>query len=227
MEMKMYEKMQLLPLFQGMSLADFSGILQTLKLDFEQYDEGDVIIQQGEPFEYLIYVLSGELDIELHCTHPSMIVAERCDRVPYVIEPYNLFSVKRNSERTYTFRTKGSTFKIHKTVFTQKLMSNPIIKSNMINYTSNLLRKMNDRSTIVVPMTVEEKIINLISQMCKIPDGRKDIRVKMDEMADCIQETRLNVSKVLNQWNDEGKITLRRSGFEIMNLGDLSAATNQ
>lgn len=220
--MKMYEKMQLLPLFQGMSLSDFTEVLQTLKLDFEQYDEGDTIIQQGEPFMHLIYILDGEFEVELHCTHPNMILTELCGNVPYLIEPYNIFSVKRNSERTYSFHTKGSTFKIQKSVFTQKLMSNPIIKSHMINYTSNMLRKMNDRCTDVVPMRIEEKIRNLICQMCKIPYGEKDIRIKMEVLADCIQETRLNVSRVLNQWHQDGKIVLRRSGFAVLSIENLT-----
>lgn len=222
--MKMYEKMQLLPLFQGMNMADFSSILQSLKLDFEQYNEGDVIIQQGDAMEHLYYILDGEFDIELHAQNPNMILTEHCSNVPYVIEPYNLFSVKRNSERTYTFRTKGATFKIHKTIFTQKLMTHPVIKSNMVNYTSNLIRKICDQATSVVPLTIEEKIIRLIRQMCKEQDGEKDVRIKMEVMADCIQETRLNVSRVLNTWNNEGRIHLRRNGFEIVELSDLRIA---
>lgn len=216
--MKMYEKMQMLPLLQGLSMSDFSEILQTLKLDFDQFNEGDVVIQENEPFDHLIYIIDGEFDIELHCSQPNMILTEHCTKVPMVIEPYNLFSVKRNSERTYSFRTKGSTFRIDKTIFSQKLMSNPIIRSNMNNYTCNMLRKAYDKTTSVVPLTVGGKIAGLIRQMCKYPNGAKEVRIKMEVLADCIQETRLNVSKALNQWDDEGQIVLRRSGFEIPEL---------
>lgn len=217
----MYEKMQLLPLFQGLNLSDFSGIIQTLKLDFEQYQEGDVIISQGEPLERLIYIINGEFDIEYRCMHPNMIITEMADEVPHVIEPYNLFSVRRTSERTYSFRSKGATFSIDRRVFTGTLLKHPLIKSNLINYTSNLLRKVNDERSEVIPMAIEEKIQRLVSQMCKIPDGRKMVKIKMEELADCIQETRLNVSKVLNHWDDEGLIELKRSGWEVVDLKNL------
>ena len=214
----MYEKMQLLPLFQGLNLNDFSDILSTLKLDFEQYSEGDAIICQGDAMQRLTYIIDGDFEIEYRCLHPNMILTEICSNTPYIIEPYNLFSVKRTSERTYTFRSKGATFSIDRRVFTNKILKHPLVKSNMINYTCNMLRKICDERNEMVSLTIDQKILHLVTQMCKIPNGRKRIKIKMEELADCIQETRLNVSKTLNQWNDTGFISLGRSGWEIIDL---------
>jgi predicted transcriptional regulator len=43
----------------------------------------------------------------------------------------------------------------------------------------------------------------------------------MNDLAALVDETRLNVSNVLNKWNDMGIIELRRYGFTIKEFTNL------
>ncbi|MBQ0143202.1 MAG: Crp/Fnr family transcriptional regulator [Prevotellaceae bacterium] len=216
MEMQMIENMLRFPLFQGLSLDDFSKIIPTLKLDFERFDDGNIIVSQGETCKNIIYIIDGEYDIEMQSKSPRMTFIEHCNRTPYIIEPYNIFTVKRSYERTYRFTSKGETFSINKETFISRILTHPIVKSNFINNTCNQLRKLTDIHTSIQPMSIEEKIQNLINRLSTEQHSTKTIRINMDQLALCIQETRLNVSKVLNKWHDEGKINLRRSGFLVI-----------
>ena len=47
------------------------------------------------------------------------------------------------------------------------------------------------------------------------PSGRKVMKVKMEDLAQILNETRLNVSRALNQMQDEGLLSLHRGGIEI------------
>ena len=76
--------------------------------------------------------------------------------------------------------------------------------------------------TETVPMGVDGKICKLVRDMCKVPYGQKTIKMKMEDLAECIQETRLNVSKVLNVWSDKGLIELKRSGWSIDDIRELA-----
>ena len=69
--------------------------------------------------------------------------------------------------------------------------------------------------------SIEEKIKAVIASFCLFPDGEKDVRIKMSDLADLIDETRLNVSNVLNKWNEKGMIELRRYGFKIKDFQSL------
>ena len=222
MELLMFEKMQSLPLIQGVGLREFSEMIQSIKLDFEQHDEGDTIVHQGETCTRLVYIMDGTFDIDFRCSQPKMMLTETCDSTPFLIEPHNLFSVKRTFERTYTFRTKGSTFSIDKSTFTGRMLRNDIVRSNLINMTCNELRKLYDAKSETVPMGVDGKICKLVRDMCKVPYGQKTIKMKMEDLAECIQETRLNVSKVLNVWSDKGLIELKRSGWSIDDIRELA-----
>ena len=58
MEMNMYDKMQQLQFLQGLNFSDFNDILTSISLDFNTYNEGDVIVHQGDICDKLIYILS-------------------------------------------------------------------------------------------------------------------------------------------------------------------------
>ncbi len=227
MELLMFEKMQSLPLIQGVGLGEFSEIIQSIKLDFEQYEAGDTIAHQDESCTRLIYIMDGTFDIEFRCDQPNMVLTESCGTNAYLIEPYNLFSVKRTFERTYTFRTKGSTFCIDKSTFLNRMLKNHIVRSNLINMTCNELRKFHDANLKATPLGVDGKICKLIRDMCKVPYGQKTVKVKMEDLAESIQETRLNVSKVLNIWSDNGLIELKRNAWNIVDLQMLEAFKNE
>jgi len=217
----MFERMQSLPLLQGLSLQDFNDLIINLKLDFQQWDEGDVIVNQGERSGSLIYIMDGEFEVEIHDENTALILTEVCDAqmTPYLIEPYNLFSVKRTYERTYSFRTKGATFTISRDFFVQRMLHNNIVRSNFINYLCNSLRKSNSGRLAVPTNGVENKMKAAIASFCLTLNGEKNVRVKMNDFATLIDETRLNVSNVLNRWNEQHLIELRRYGFTIKDFG--------
>lgn len=213
----MFERMQSLPLLQGLNLQDFNDLIINLKLDFQQWDEGDVIVSQGERTSNLIYIMDGVFEAEMHDANTALIISEVCSgkMTPHLIEPYNLFSVKRTYERTYSFISKGATFTISRDFFVQRMLHNHVVRTNFINYLSNNLRKRNDARGAVPINGVEAKMKAAIASFCLTPDGEKVMRVKMNDFATLIDETRLNVSGVLNRWQAQGLIELRRYGFTI------------
>ena len=214
--------MQSLPLLQGLTLQDFSELIMNLKLDFQQWEEGEQIVGQGDNCNNLIYVIDGVFESELHDETTALMLSEVCSTVPHLIEPYNMFGVKRSYERSYTFKTNGSTFSISRDFFMQRMLHNNIVRTNYINYLCNNLRKANMQRLAVPTSSIEDKIKTTIGSFCLMPEGgEKNVRVKMNDLAALIDETRLNVSNVLNHWNDLGLIELRRYGFSIKDFSAL------
>lgn len=221
METSMFERMQSLPLLQGLTMQDFSNLIMNMKLDFQQWEEGDIIVNQGDHCNNLIYIIDGEFEAELHDETTALILSETCTATPHLIEPYNLFGVKRSYERSYVFKTNGSTFSISREFFMQRMLHNNIVRSNYINYLCNNLRKAHIQHKAVPTDNIESKIKAVIASFCLLPNGEKNVRVKMSDLAALVDETRLNVSNVLNKWNDHGIIELRRYGFTIKEFGEI------
>ena len=51
----------------------------------------------------------------------------------------------------------------------------------------------------------------------------KVLKVKMDDLANLLDDTRLNVSCVLNKWQEEGLIEMRRKEFVFHDIAQLRA----
>ena len=48
MQSTMYDKLLLLPLFQGLCKEDFTSILEKVRLHFQKYTAGSRIVKQGD-----------------------------------------------------------------------------------------------------------------------------------------------------------------------------------
>ena len=59
------------------------------------------------------------------------------------------------------------------------------------------------------------KPVGLPLSHCEKPQGEKTFKVKMDDLARCLDDTRLNISKTLNELQDNGLIELHRKEILI------------
>lgn len=218
----MTEKMQMLPLLQGLTMQEFSDLIINIKLDFRQFHEGETIVEQSEKCNDLIYILDGTFETEYHDDRHPLILSETCQgNVPHLIEPYNMFGLKRTYERTYTCKSEVSAFYITREFFTTRMLMHPIVRTNYINYLCNTLRKSKGLQRYENPTGTECKMIAAISSYSLFDHGEKTIRITMNDFADMIDETRLNVSIVLNRWKAQQLTTMRRYSFTIKDWNTL------
>ena len=68
------------------------------------------------------------------------------------------------------------------------------------------------------PTSIKGRIAQFIGMRCNSINGRKSVQIKMERLADILCETRLNVSKALNELQGEGYIELRRKEIIIPSL---------
>ena len=221
MESSMIETMQQLPMLQGLTLDEFNDILTHICLDFRTYEEGEVIVHQGDSCTQLIYIIDGQYEAEYRNTKDSYSVTEMSAATPLLLEPHNLFSIKRRYERSYTFTSRGSTFTISKEHLTQKLLNCPIIRSNIINMLSNQLCKQRQMTYFQLPTNIEQRMAAFIRSFTTSGKGKVRVNIGMDTFADLIDETRLNVSRVLNKWDSQGIIELKRLTFIVPDITHL------
>lgn len=64
-------------------------------------------------------------------------------------------------------------------------------------------------------MNLEGRIVRFILTHIEKMQGEKMLKVKMDDLAQCMDDTRLNVSKALNTLQDKELIVLRRKEIII------------
>ncbi len=220
MELTMYDTLLQLPLFQGLCKNDFTNILGKVKLHFRKIAADEVIVEQGEPCTQLIFLLSGEIVSKATNNEQTYSIHE-VFTAPFVIEPYSLFGMQPKYAATYKARTDTHIVSIDKSFILTELNKYEIFRLNYLNILSNRAQVAQEKLWHTHHLNIQDKIVGFLLQRVIKPDGEKMMHIKMEDLAEMIDETRINVSRTLNEMQEKGLLQLSRKEIRIPALEKL------
>ena len=210
----MFNTLLQLPLFQGLCHEDFTNILEKVTLHFTRHKAGEVIVKSGTPCNQLVFLLKGELSLQTTSKDDLFTFIEHME-APYVIEPYALFGMNVNYASSYIAHTESHTISISKAFVLSGLLKYEIFRLNYMNFISNRAQNLYGRLWDEAYTDIEDKIIHFILIHAERMQGEKIMKIKMDDFARCVDDTRLNVSKVLNSLQEQKLLELHRKEIII------------
>lgn len=216
----MYDTLLQLPLFQGLAQEDFTCILGKVKLNFTKHKAGEILAKKNTVCRQLTFILNGEFASSTSSTDNSYTMIELF-QAPYLIEPQSLFGMNTSYVSTYIAQTEVHTVTIDKTFVMNDLFKYEIFRLNYMNIISNRAQTSYNRLWTKVADKTETRITDFILSHTERPSGKKILRIKMEVLADIINDTRLSVSKALNSMQEAGLLTLHRGEIVIPDAGKL------
>jgi CRP-like cAMP-binding protein len=214
----MFDTLLELPLFQGLSQEDFTNILGRVKLHFVKYKAGELIAESNTPCTELLFLLKGEVDAQTTPESQRFTYIETI-KTPYLIEPEALFGMKPCFKASYRARTEASVMKVEKMLVLNKLFKYEVFRLNYVNSVSNRAQSIYSRLWKTPASGTARKVIHFFLNHAEKLEGEKTIIVKMEDLAEMLDDTRLNVSKVLNDLQSRGFIELKRKVIYIPEIG--------
>lgn len=169
----------------------------------------------------MVFILQGTIRAESIDNEHGYVLYETFDS-PQVIEPYSLFGMFPQYTASYYAQTEVSTLSLHKSYILSELNKYEIFQLNYFNVISNRAQNVYRKLWDTHIGNTAEKIINFLQLRCTRPTGEKTLHIKMEDLAALIDDTRINVSKVLNKYQEEGLIQLRRKEIHIPALEKLT-----
>ena len=222
----MYENLLRLPYFQGMSKDEITAILDKVTFEFNTYPDGKEIYRCGDICDKFIILIQGELQSYATAPDGTYSIIEDIN-APYAIEPYSLFGKDTNFKRRYTAKGECTILSIEKQFLFSELTKYKIFTMNFLNLISHRAQVQNGAVWLYTPTSLKGRIARFIGMRCDSPDGTKYIQIKMERLATLLCETRLNISKALNELRDEGYIELQRKEIIVPSLKRLITETNK
>ena len=220
MELPMYDTLLSLPLFQGMSQADFNSLLQKIRLDFVRYEQGSVIVSAGERCKSFAFLINGTVESLREGMDGNLSFMEQIE-APYLIEPYSMFGRAGQYQRTYTATGPCSFLMVDKQYIYTELGKYNICRMNLLNILSGRVQQLDSHIWKLEGTTLRGRIIRFIKGLSDIQSGQKRLMIKMNDLATLMDATRLNVSRELNALEAEGLISLRRKEILVPALENL------
>lgn len=214
METTMYDTLLQLPLFQGLCQTDFTNIIGKVKLHFSRHKAGERIVNKGDVCNELIFMLKGEMMSESVNNENTYTYCEFYN-APYVIEPFSLFGMNTRYASSYITQSDVNLVTINKSFVLSELNKYDIFRLNYLNIISNRAQVLYDRLWNITSNDTESKIINFLLSHTEKQAGKKILKTKMDDFARILGDTRLTVSKTLNEMQEKNIIILHRKEIEI------------
>ena len=206
-----------------MSRMELSEVVEKVKLHFLKFKAQKKIFDQGEKCDKLVFLLSGELISETTAPCGAFSLVETLDK-PQMIEPHSLFGKHPSYKATYTAKEDVSLLTIEKRYIYGVLDKYEVFRMNLFNLLSNKAEQLYKHIWSIAPRQLEGRLAHFVRSICSTPSGQKILKIKMEDLASLLDDTRLNVSKVLNKWEKSGIIEKRRKEYvfrAVENLEEL------
>lgn len=217
----MFDTLLQLPLFQGLAQEDLTCILGKVKLHFTKYKAGEVILKAGSTCDRFMFILKGEVTSTTLSSDASYSFTEYL-QAPLLIEPQSMFGMSTTYVSTYLAHDEVHTVSISKASVMNELFKYEIFRLNYMNVISNRAQSLNMRLWCKTEDSLEKRISSFILNHVERPIGEKILKIKMEDLALIVNDTRMGVSKVLNGMQEEGLLELHRGEIMIPDAGRLN-----
>ena len=216
----MYENLLRLPYFQGMSKKELTSILDKVKFDFTRHSNGDKILKQNDKCDKFVILIQGKIRAE-HKSHDGSYYLREEIEAPYAIEPYSLFGSDPTYNNSYSSIDDCSLLSISKSYFYSDFLKHSIFTMNLLNLISRKAQQQTALSWRDAPDNLEGAIARFIATRSETLTGCKTLKIKMEQLALQLDVPRINVSRALNNLQQEQLATLTRGEITIPRFEDL------
>ena len=218
----LYGKLMELPMFQGMSKDDLATVLGQTRFDFAQKKAGATIVRAEDECTHLYFLLNGRMEVSAQAHDNGYIFSEEID-APYILQPENLFGISPRYTRTFVAKATCSLLLLSKSEVLRLTDDFIIFKFNLLNTISTQAQKAERLPWRHCAPNLEHRITRFITTHCIHPAGSKLVHIKMQKLANELNDNRLNVSRALNGMQKQGLIQLKRGCIVIPMLEKLVA----
>ncbi len=210
----LYDKLLQFTLFQGMSHADLMEVVTHTKIGFHKFPKGKCIASAGEPCNQLIFLINGSIEAIHKADNNNYHVVERL-QAPYLPEPERLFGIHQQFANTYTTLTDVNLITIDKQEVLLLLETQLVFRLNMLNMMATETHRLMYHPWRPCPKSLRERLTHFFFAHCQYPAGSKTFYILMRQLADLLNDSRLDISDALNAMQSDGLLTLHRGRIEI------------
>ncbi len=202
----MYGRVVGLPLFTGISSTDLLEFQDRFMLSIEPIEAGTRLLTEGARSEGLLWIVSGTVKRSSEWMEETL-------EGPLLVEPERLFGLNNTVGMTWDAVTSLEVIYISKEHVVRHLLRNNIVRINYLTLLSSSLQR-NDE-TLSVPRSPEGKFRMFVRSVRHPRSRQLTLHLKMTELAERLDVSRLNLSKMLNELAEKGEIEIKREQITI------------
>jgi len=222
-EQDFFNRLLLLPLFQGIGRGEFVEIAQSIRIGFQRVCHKYVIVRQDELCTRLYFVLHGSVCISRESDDHSFTLTEWQD-LPMVVQPEVLFGLSTRYTRTYTVAHSAEIIAVDKAAVRDFLFDYPTFRINYLNLVSTQVQMANRQLWHSPSSSAARRFVQFIAARSLRPAGKKELCIQRADLATALQCGGHGIAQMLHTLQDSGLIVLGRGHIMIPTFEKLLAA---
>jgi len=212
--LQIFDKLLQFSLFQGMSRDDLELVAGHTRFGFVKVPQGKTVVKEGMACTHLFFLINGTVRVESCSDDHSYAVVEQM-QAPYILQPEAIFGYQQRYTQTIVAQTDTNFITIEKEEVVRLSEDFLVFRLNLLNIYATQTQKLSRQPWRRYPQTLRERLVRFFVQHCVYPAGPKTFHILMNQLAGELNDSRLNVSKVLNQMQAKNLISLHRGRIEI------------
>ncbi len=203
------ETISALRIFEGMSLNDMHGIVNSMTFNMAVPRAGKLVKRQGERCGEMLFLLKGGLksiytNDKLHFEFQEILTPNS------LVEPYSLFGISPCYVRSYVSLGEVELVSIEKRVVLKLLDNYEVFRLNYLNCLCSHAFHLRNAYMPFNEGSASQKIIRLVASLAETTEGEKVMRIKKTALAKLLGESPRSVSMALHGLEEEGLVRLAR-----------------
>ena len=216
-------KLLLIPLFQGFSRLDFLDIVAQTPLDFRTFPIGATLMEQGQESRHLGLLLGGDA---WFCERSAKGTYEYAEKIsaPHIVQPEALFGLHNCYTHKVVAATEVQAVLMSKQSVSKLAQASLTFQLNLLNAICSEAQHRQRALWNKPSATPTGRFIQFLTSRSLRGAGCKRLRIRMEDLAEELCTTRLQVSNMLRAMRQEGLLTHSRGIIDIPSLSQLCKA---
>lgn len=215
--LQIYDQLLQFPLFQGMSRDDLEIVAGHTRFGFTKMPAGKLVIKNGSACQQMFFLINGSVKIQSYA-HDNGYSVEETVSAPFLLQLESVFGYYQCYTHDFTTTTDVNFLLLDKEEVVRLSEDFLVFRLNLMNLVATQTQKQLLQLWRRVPASLHERICRFFIQRCVYPAGSKVFNILMERLAEELNDSRLNVSKALNQMQRDGLIELHRGRVVIHQL---------
>ena len=212
--LQIYDRLLQFPLFQGMSRDDLEIVAGHTRFGFLKMPAGRQVIHAGDPCTHLYFLINGSLKVESFSDDGRYSVVEQMSS-PYILQQESIFGYYQRYTHNFYALTDVNFLMLDKEEVVRLSEDFLVFRLNLMNHLATQAQKLIQAQWRRSPQSLQERVVRFFFLHTLYPAGPKTFHILMERLAEEVNDSRLNVSRVLNRLQTMGLLELHRGRIEI------------
>lgn len=215
--LQLFDKLLQFPLFQGMSRDDLEIVAGHTRFGFLKIGAGKTVVKSGDNCTQLHFLINGMLKVRTYADDYGYSIEEQMT-APNIIQLESIFGYYQRYTHDFIAQTDCNFITIDKEEVVRLTEDFLVFRLNIMNHFATQAQKQMRQVWNRPPQSLEDRVVRFLNQHVTYPAGHKVYNILMIRLAEEVNDSRLNVSRVLNDMQHKGLLSLSRGKIEIQQL---------